>query len=253
MLAIPRVRLGRAHERTRQELLMSLMTSPTAMWLRNQLRAAGLTKPLALLLANNKYEARVDEALFKSVRGGDIVWDVGANVGYYTTRIADAVGPNGQVVAFEPSPRNLTRLRQACDGRSNISIIPLGLSNSSGQVSFNEGKDDLGATSAIVLGKAGDLTVDVAAGDELIRTGAAPTPTMLKIDVEGHEYTVLKGMRTSLSLPILHTILVEVHFTQLAHNGEPGAPRAIEAMLVDSGFHVSWIDASHLLAKRRCG
>ncbi|HEX6239569.1 MAG TPA: FkbM family methyltransferase, partial [Polyangiales bacterium] len=73
--------------------------------LRSALRKAGVTGHLARLrnlLGSKDYELQVDRALSSLLRPGDCVWDVGANVGLYTERFAEAVGPGGKVVAFEP-------------------------------------------------------------------------------------------------------------------------------------------------------
>ena len=53
---------------------------------------------------NQTYEARFMRALNARVRPGDVVWDIGANVGMYTQQFAHAVGRSGRVIAFEPAP-----------------------------------------------------------------------------------------------------------------------------------------------------
>jgi FkbM family methyltransferase len=82
------------------------------------------------------------------VRKGDNVWDVGANVGYYALSFSDQFGSSGRVFAFEPSPLNLTYLRRRAIAAENVVVLPFGLSEVRGQLSFREEPD--GTTSHIV-------------------------------------------------------------------------------------------------------
>ncbi len=70
----------------------------------------------------------------KHVRKGDVVFDVGANIGYYTLVFADLAGPQGKVFAFEPEPDNLRLLRKnvAINRYHNIQIVSKALSNRNG-------------------------------------------------------------------------------------------------------------------------
>jgi FkbM family methyltransferase len=234
---------------------MSLLTHPVAIWIRGVLRGAGLTRPLQLLIAGKSYEAAVDSALLGALRSGDVIWDVGANVGLYTAKMAALTGPAGRVFAFEPSPTNLERLRTVADAHANVSVMACGLSSRSGTLQLVQGDDDLGATSRLAGADGAQtegavFTVDLRTGDEVIRSGNSAIPNVVKIDVEGHELRVLEGMRETLRERRLRSIIVEVHFGLLAAGGESSAPKAIEAMLSEAGFRLRWIDSSHLLGVR---
>ncbi len=85
---------------------MSLRTNRTVIALRNAGRALGVNRLLSSLLAPGGYEGQFQNAMFDAVQAGDCVWDVGANVGLYTTNVAERVGLSGKVCAFEPSPEN---------------------------------------------------------------------------------------------------------------------------------------------------
>ena len=76
-------------------------------------RSAG--RLLGLLSGNSMtydahYEDRFAKELLGSVSRGECVWDVGANVGYFTRQLADRVGESGCVVAFEPFKSTFDRL-----------------------------------------------------------------------------------------------------------------------------------------------
>jgi hypothetical protein len=76
-------------------------------------------------------------------------------------------------------------------------------------------------------------------------------PAFIKLDVEGHELSVIKGMRKLLSSPEMYAILCEVHFSLLEENGIKNAAHEIQRCLKDCGLvHQKWISRSHLLARR---
>ena len=57
-------------------------------------------------IALEKYEPYETKLILKQTKKGDVVVDVGANIGYYTILLADKVGKNGKVYAFEPDKLN---------------------------------------------------------------------------------------------------------------------------------------------------
>jgi FkbM family methyltransferase len=233
---------------------MSLMTSPLALRLRGALRSIGLTQGVSRLLYRGGAEDDFARSLQSAIRPGDVVWDVGANVGLYSPVLAGWVGDQGHVYAFEPSGQNQIGLRAACADCQNVVIFPFGLSAKTHTVSFVQGTDSTGATSRVVAAgeklPPGAEQIELRAGDELIATGAAKAPNVVKIDVEGHECDVLEGLSKTLSQPALRDIFIEVHFALLQAAGRSDVPRRIERELKARGFKVVWCDPSHLHASR---
>jgi hypothetical protein len=129
---------------------MSILTSHAIVRMRDAVRKLGLTKLLAPLFQRGGYEWRFENALKGSIRPGDVVWDVGANVGHYTLKFASWTASGGRIYAFEPSRRNLSRLREACTGKANVVICPFGLSSVTRLAQFENGADEFGATSRVV-------------------------------------------------------------------------------------------------------
>jgi FkbM family methyltransferase len=233
---------------------MPSFTTPKFLALRRFLRVSGLATPMSLLLGRGGYERRFNARLLSSVRGGNRVWDIGANIGYYTKQFAALSGKAGRVFAFEPSPINAARLRQATASLPNVTTIELALSDRNGKVAFSQGDDELGATSRVLsvgenLGNQSNM-VQMATGDDVIAQGWAEVPNVIKIDVEGHELEVLRGLGSQLSRHDLMHVFVEVHFGLLDHSGRSDVPSKIVSLLETSGFHVTWIDPSHLHATR---
>jgi FkbM family methyltransferase len=130
-------------------------------------------------------------ALAAVTRPGDIFWDVGAHKGFVTLAAAGMVGAAGQVVAVEPSAMNLRFLRRHLEwnGARNVSVLPMALSDAPGEAAFG----GAGSSIAFRLGE-GPETVKVATLERLVSEGGLPRPNVLKIDVEGAEAAVLRGM-----------------------------------------------------------
>ena len=229
---------------------MNWQTNPAAIILRNVARKSGLTKVVGRLKSGGRYEQAFDNALFETLREGDVVWDIGANIGYYTKRFAEAVGPSGRVVAFEPFPTTAVLLRRNLDGISNYTLQQFALGNVIGSVRMQVGKEDQGAANRIVDGAVDGVEINITTGDELLVKGKAETPTVIKIDTEGFELDVLHGMQTLITLPSLRALFVEVHFGLLAERGISRAPAEIETLLKTAGFETNWVDASHIAAVR---
>jgi FkbM family methyltransferase len=207
------------------------------------------------LLGRDGYEHAFQQALERAVRPGDVVWDIGANVGLYSREFSRRAGPTGVVCAFEPMPPCLAQLQQNCVECGNLRTFGIALGERAAELPLWTSTDPLGATHSLISHhhhqSAAPVTVRVAAGDELIAHGEAPAPNVLKIDVEGFEEDVLKGLTGALARPECRSVLIEVHFAILEERGERHAPARIQSLLRERGFDVTWTDASHLAATRR--
>ena len=74
---------------------------------------------------------------------------------------------------------------------------------------------------------------------------------LVKIDAEGAEVEILEGMENILSSQELRAIFMEVHFSVLQERGLAKAPAEMEKKLISKGFHVEWVDFSHLVAQKK--
>ncbi len=230
--------------------MSSWRTSGLILALRRTGRALGLNRWIATALYGRAYEARYDNDFAACIRLGDCVWDIGANIGYYTELFSNRVGSEGAVFAFEPSHLNFCRLIERCSTRPNVQMYQIGLGAADGRLNFIQGEDSLGATSRVEeTGNSGDV-VNIRSGDSLIEEGLANAPNVLKIDVEGFEWEVLGGLKGLLKQDQVRAIGIEVHFSILENQDKGDVPRKIEELLSNAGFSISWPDASHVLAVR---
>jgi FkbM family methyltransferase len=155
----------------------------------------------------------------QSVAAGEVLYDIGANVGAYSLVAAKKLSGPARVFAFEPSYSNLAALTQnvVLNGVSAY-VKPLGiaLSNVNGLGEFH--MSELGPGSALhSLG--GDPAAEPALYvqpvltyrlDDLVRLLKLPPPNHIKLDVDGGELRVLEGAVEALASPELKTMLVEV-------------------------------------------
>jgi FkbM family methyltransferase len=143
------------------------------------------------------YELGKRALFIKAIPLGGIVYDLGANVGYYTLLSAVLAGPRGRVFAFEPLPRNLEFLRRhlSLNRIDNATVIEAAVTDRGGTVRFEEDA----STSKGRIGAQGSLEVRSVALDELVARERMPRPDLLKIDIEGGEFLALQGARRILT------------------------------------------------------
>jgi len=143
---------------------------------------------------------------------GEVVFDIGANVGFYTLLASTLVGAGGHVYAFEPLPRNIDYLRQhlLLNQVNNVTVIEAAASAGTGFATFEDG----GPSAMGHLSLSGSLQVKTVGIDDLISRGIVRSPDVLKLDVEGDEMLVLSGARSALerSKP---TIFLATHGPQV--------------------------------------
>jgi FkbM family methyltransferase len=137
------------------------------------------------------YEWDKQQFFCEVVREGQVVFDIGANVGFYTLLASCLVGPRGKVFAFEPLPENVRYLERHLELNEcgNAEVLSLAMSDRCGFASFSlSGNRFVGC-----LDEQGELKVRVSSVDALVLEARLPFPDVMKIDVEGEELRVLRG------------------------------------------------------------
>jgi methyltransferase, FkbM family len=136
--------------------------------------------------------------MLKYIKKDDCVIDVGANKGTYSYSMSKAVGKGGIVYSFEPNPVIVTQLRKNLK-QLNVVIENLAVSSTAEDKAFYRHTKGCGPTSSLeffdVLGKDGELekiTVKCVTLDSFCKMHNL-SPNLIKIDVEGHEFNVIKG------------------------------------------------------------
>ena len=222
-------------------------------WARRVLRRTGVTQAIKRVVYGRRYEAALEKAMQDAVRPGDVIWDVGANIGFFSTRFAEWTGPQGSVYAFEPAPDIAARLKGATAPFGNVVIVQQGLSDTQGTAAFLRDRKHDGATSRIAV--PGDRkareTIQITTGDLLIAGGSVTAPDVIKVDIEGHELEALMGIADLLRTRPPRDIFIEVHGFLYARQGREDVPWRIEKFLRENEYDVEWVDESHLHALLR--
>ena len=171
------------------------------------------------------YEIAQHRAFAEEIRPGQVVYDLGANVGFYTLIAARRAGSTGRVVAFEPLERNLRYLRRhlAVNGVTNTTVVAAAVSGTAGVAGLDASR---GPSMARLSRQRAD-SVEVVTLDHVARARRLPDPNVMKIDVEGGELDVLRGGEQLLRRA-RPTLFVSTHSTDL-HRG-------CAAWLRDAGF-----------------
>lgn len=155
------------------------------------------------LLLRGSYEPEAVAAFHAALHPGMTVFDIGANIGYYTAVAAATVGAKGRVYAFEPDPRNLAVLQRnsAQMPGAPVSLVPAAVGDREGTSSLfinpaDSSINSLARANADVLGPAqGARPVSVAAVtlDGFVRQERIAGPDVIKVDVQGAEMLVFTG------------------------------------------------------------
>lgn len=165
-------------------------------------------------------ERKVLESLVEVINDEDCFWDIGAAVGTYSC-IAFAAGAT--VVSFEPHPGNRERCKENIQLNGfNPDVRDVALSDSESTLKLTA--DDGVGSGMHRISPDGELVINTVRGDDV----NAPTPDVIKIDVEGHEQSVLRGMESHLRS--IRCAFVECH---PEFNVEP---KEVERYLQDYGF-----------------
>ena len=166
------------------------------------------------------------EVIKKIVRAGDAVYDIGAHLGLYAIHLAEAVGANGRVFAFEPNRQVLPVLRRTIDGLPNARLFESALSHQSKTKTLAVPDGD--ATMASLMdwtegrhGKIQFFECETATLDELIEKERLPAPDFIKCDIEGGEYDCFRGGANTLNRSDAPLILFEANRNSTRGYGLP--------------------------------
>ena len=152
------------------------------------------------VFVTGSYEEPTVNLLPALVGPGDLVVDVGANIGFYTLRLAQLVGPRGTVVSFEPMPHALSRLKAhlGVNGMNHVTVVEAAASDGEGVAELFLGPPEH-TSIASINPRDGAASVRVRCQTLDSGIGSVNRVALLKIDAEGVEGRVLAGANRLLS------------------------------------------------------
>lgn len=144
------------------------------------------------------YEKTKQKRFKACIRPNDVVYDLGAQAGFYSLLASRLVGQQGVVYSFEPLPRNVRFLKEhiALNGITNIKIFELAISSTDGTARFADGASPLEG----MLSERGRRDVRVARLDTLLSESQLRPPNAIKIDIEGGGLQACLGARKLLEI-----------------------------------------------------
>ena len=188
------------------------------------------------------WETRELEWVRANLRAGDTFVDVGAHHGLYSIHAAKLVGSEGRVIAVEPNPPSLERLRAniALNRLNNVTVEPVAFGQTEGKLRlFSSAAENtaLASLSEANARQAGESTqsveVPVIPMDTVMARLGAKRIRVIKIDTEGAEVLVLKGAMETLRTH-RPALVMEVVEHQLRNLGSSVAE--LEALLATAGY-----------------
>jgi FkbM family methyltransferase len=187
---------------------------------------------------------------------GQTVYDVGGDQGIYTLFFASRVGSRGRVITFEPNPGSYRRIvdNVELNHLQNVDVRPLGLGEKKGKLTFifpegepARGSADAGIQAQLLREKnSRTIEIEVNSLDAEIASANLPEPDLVKIDVEGLEMDVLRGMSQTL-MERRPNLFIEVHGADV-QSKEDNA-RQVVTYLLDAGYEVFHIESKESITR----
>ena len=184
-------------------------------------------------------EYYITETMKNELKKGDIVVDIGANVGYYALLESKIVGNEGKIYAIEPVPDTIGLLKDniRLNNYRNIEIYQLAIGDKIGTASMYVSKwrnrsqmKEVGIKSEII---SHEIKTPVLTLDDFLKD--KPFPTAVRMDVEGYEYNIIRGMKNILENDLPLKLFIEFHFRWL------GKEKCFEllSILKSAGFKIA--------------
>ncbi|HEY2804717.1 MAG TPA: FkbM family methyltransferase [Gemmatimonadales bacterium] len=187
-------------------------------------------------------EPEVQELIASLVKIREVVYDIGANVGFYTVLCGRLVGPGGAVFAFEPLAETARAAKHNAqlNGFVQVTVFDKAVGAKAGTVRMALREESTWARLADASTEGPTITVQMITIDDLVKAGTIRPPDFIKIDVEGAELEVIEGMRETIRAhrPV---ILCEMH----------GKNREFAAQMAGLGYEVRPLESELPLAEAK--
>jgi FkbM family methyltransferase len=158
------------------------------------------------------HDAPLGEFLWRLIRKGDTCMDVGANIGFVTLIMAAKCTPSGRCISFEADPSLFDQLVENISRNeiSHITPVNAAVSDNNGLISFiKAGESNMGLGRVVIQPTSSSVQIPAVRLDNYF--ARLDFVRVLKIDVEGYELQVLKGMSAALEAKKVENVVFEEH------------------------------------------
>ena len=197
-----------------------------------------------------EYESIELKTLKLFLKKDSVFIDIGANFGLYTLNASNLINETGQIIAFEPFSKSFSSLKNnlLINKLNKVTIENIAIGECDGTINLFYNKEDrnLGMVSTTPLNKGFIENVSITSFDNYLKntSNIINSIDLIKIDVEGSELSVLKGMKKSL-IKFSPSILIEI----LDINGKENM-NAIESFLNKFGYEKFYINNEGFVSKK---
>ncbi|MGL5926820.1 FkbM family methyltransferase [Chroococcidiopsis sp.] len=195
------------------------------------------------LIARGYWEMWITIAIARILQPGWYCIDVGANMGYYSCLMADAVGSSGKVLAVEANPRNTNLLKKTAiaNGFKQLEVVNYAACDEDDSLTVLEVPPMMGGSASIMSCHKGattiyELEVETTTLDKLIDARSWERVDFIKIDAEGAEGLIWEGMQKILTANPNIQIVMEFEPSRYLH------PRGFLESIQSAGFELQFID-----------
>jgi FkbM family methyltransferase len=188
-------------------------------------------------LAFRIYERHEIALIRRFCQPGQVVVDIGANVGLYTALAGRLVGPSGAVFSFEPDPESFSFLQQTVrlNRLGNTHLVNAAVSRTTGRARLYRSTENRGDSRLYEYeGSDGSLEVDTLCLDEYLEAKAVGEVHVIKVDVQGYEGVVIDRLERTIRRSPRLRMLMEFFPTGLRQAGTD--PLALLAKLQGWGL-----------------
>jgi FkbM family methyltransferase len=194
-------------------------------------------------LVYGSYETYESHLVDKFVKRGMTVYNVGGNIGYYAVRAGIAAGGEGRVYAFEPSTENFRLLQQNIEDNNlkHVRAINTAVADHTGMLRLYLSNTNSGDHQVFpAVEERAFIEIPSVSLDEFVKE--EPAPDVIIMDVQGAEYSVLKGFGSYLSAPNRKPLILFMEFSP-AHLRRAGhSPEELLNLIHQANLNVHVID-----------
>jgi FkbM family methyltransferase len=205
-----------------------------------------------MIFENGSYEPQLTSLLLPFIKPGMTIFDIGANIGYYTVLMARGVGPQGAVHAFEINERVLDLLEDnvRMAQLTNVTVVRRAVSKTTGKAEFFLPCDGDEAEGSLRKSTRYDairtVTVNTVSIDDYIREREIARVDLIKIDVEGAESEAFQGATKLLCGKVKPVIMFEALDSACVNFGVTWYE--VVQQVKDFGYRIHQGDAGNFVA-----